>query len=195
MARTVDNSKLEGIKQNAIKLIVEKGYGGASISNIAKKAKVAEGYLYRFYKSKEELVSDLLNSKISEIADNLEESIQKSDSFAKIIELLVHGIFEMAEKSSNDIKFLYVMMNDYSFSISSTIKDRIALLCKELNEKGKSLSQIEETISDEEIYMFLVIYPIQFINLRFKKFFGNSKWTNSDIERVIAICNKSLKSN
>jgi TetR/AcrR family transcriptional regulator, repressor of fatR-cypB operon len=193
MARTIDNTKLEGIKQNAVKLIVEKGYGGASISNIAKKAKVAEGYLYRFYKSKEELVSDLLNIKISEIADNLEESIQKSNSFTEIIELLVQGIFEIAEKSSNDIMFLYVMMNDYSFSISSKIKERIAILCRELKEKGKSLGQIDDLISEEEIYMFLVIYPIQFINLRIKKFFGTSKWTENDIEHVIHICNKSLK--
>jgi AcrR family transcriptional regulator len=195
MARTIDNTKLEAIKQNAIKLIVENGYGGASISSIAKKAKVAEGYLYRFYKSKEELVSDLLNSKITEIADNFEESIQKRDSFTKIIELLIYGIFEMAEKSPNDIKFLYVMMNDYSFSISSKIKERIANLCKELNQKGKSLDQIDKLIRDEEIYMFVVIYPIQFINLRIKKFFGESKWTKEDIERVITICNKSLQGN
>ena len=193
MARTIDNTKLESIKQSAIKMIVEKGYGGASISSIAKKAKVAEGYLYRFYKSKEELVSDLLNSKISEIADNLEESIQKSTSFSEIIELLVKSIFKIADKSSNDIKFLYVMMNDYSFSINSKIKDRIAILCKELMDKGKSLGQISDLISEEELYMFLVIYPIQFINLRNKKFFGNSKLNAEDIEKVISICNKALK--
>ena len=194
MARTIDNTKLEGIKLNAIKLIVEKGYGGASISSIAKKAKVAEGYLYRFYKSKEELVSDLLNSKISEIIDNLEESIQKSSSFSEIIELLVKIIFRMAEKSSNDIKFLYVMMNDYSFTISSKVKERIATLCKELMDKGKFLGQVDQLISEEEMYIFLVIYPIQFINLRIKKFFGNSNWTNEDVDRLIGICNKSLKS-
>jgi len=194
MARTIDNTKLEGIKLNAIKLIVEKGYGGASISSIAKKAKVAEGYLYRFYKSKEELVSDLLNSKISEIIDNLEESIQKSSSFSEIIELLVKSIFRMAEKSSNDIKFLYVMMNDYSFTISSKVKERIAILCKELMDKGKFLGQVDQLISEEEMYIFLVIYPIQFINLRIKKFFGNSNWTNEDVDRLIGICNKSLKS-
>jgi AcrR family transcriptional regulator len=193
MARIIDNTKLEGIKLNAIKLIVEKGYGGASISNIAKRAKVAEGYLYRFYKSKEELVSDLLNTKISEIADNLEDSIQKSDSFSEIIELLVKSIFKISEKSSNDIKFLYVMMNDYSFSINSKIKDRIAVLCKELLDKGKSLNQIDELITEEELYMFLVIYPIQFINLRNKKFFGSTKLTVEDIEKVISVCNKTLK--
>ena len=193
MARTIDNNKLESIKQNAVKLIAENGYGGASISSIAKKAKVAEGYLYRFYSSKEELVSDLLNSKISEIADNLEDSIKKSESFAEIIELLVRSIFKIANKSSNDIKFLYVMMNDYSFSIHSGIKDRIATLCSELLNKGKTLDQINPQITEEELYMFLVIYPIQFINLRHKKLISSAKLSTEDVQRVISICVNTLK--
>jgi AcrR family transcriptional regulator len=193
MARSVDNKKLEGVKHSAIKLIVERGYGGASISSIAKSAKVAEGYLYRFYKSKEELVSDLLNSKINEIADNLEESIKNSRSFDNIIELLIRGVFRMAKKSSNDIKFLYVMMSDYSFTVHSNIKERIRLLCMEASEKGRELNQLDELISIEELYMFTVIYPIQFINLRLKNFFGVSKWTDEGIERMIKICSKTLK--
>jgi len=193
MARSIDITKLESIKQNAVKLIVEKGYGGASISNIAKKAKVAEGYLYRFYKSKEELVSDLLNSKINEIADNLEDSILKSESFDHIIELLIRGIFTIAKKSTNDIKFLYVMMNDYSFSITSSIKERIRVLCEEARDKGSELGELDEMIKVDELYMFAVIYPIQFINLRLKGFFGENSWTEEDIERMIKICIKTFK--
>ncbi len=193
MARSIDYTKLEGVKQSAVKLIVEKGYGGASIANIAKKANVAEGYLYRFYKGKEELVSDLLNSKINEIADNLEESIKNSQSFDEIIELLIRGVFQIAKKSADDIKFIYVMMNDYSFSVHSNLKERIRLLCNEANEKGRELHQPDELISVEELYMFAVIYPIQFINLRLKNFFGVSKWTEKDIERMIKICSKTLK--
>jgi TetR/AcrR family transcriptional regulator, repressor of fatR-cypB operon len=193
MARTIDNTKIEGVKQNAIKLIVENGYGGASISNIAKKAKVAEGYLYRFYKSKEELVLDLLNSKIEEIADNIEESIMKSESVHQIIDLLVKSIFKIATKSSDDIKFLYVMMNDYSFSMTNKIRERIRNLCIEVKEKGLNLGELDIQTSEEEIYMIMVIYPIQFINLRLKSIFGISKWTSEDIERLINICSKSLK--
>ena len=193
MARNIDYTKLEGVKQSAIKLIVEKGYGGASISSIAKRAKVAEGYLYRFYKGKEDLISDLLNSKINEIADNLEASIKRSQSFDEIIELLIRGIFKIARKSANDIKFIYVMMNDYSFSVHSNIKERIRILCKEANDKGRELGQLDGLIGVDELYIFAVIYPIQFINLRLKSFFGTNKWTEEDIERVIKICNKTLK--
>jgi len=189
MARKIDINKIEGIKQSAVKLIVENGYGGASISKIAQKAQVAEGYLYRFYKSKEELILDLLNSKIEEIADNLEESLKNSESVEQIINMLVKGIFNMAAKSVDDVKFLYVMMSDYSFSMTDKIRERIRTLCTGVKEKGVSLGEL-----DEDIYMLLVIYPIQFINLRLKSIFGVSKWTAADIEKVINICIKTLKS-
>jgi AcrR family transcriptional regulator len=193
MAKTVDNSKIEGVKQNTIKLIVENGYGGASISNIAKKAQVAEGYLYRFYKSKEELVLDLLNSKIEEIADHIEELIKDSESVYQIIEQFIKGIFRMAAKSINDIKFLYVMMNDYSFAMTDKIRERIRSLCKEVKEKGLKLGELDIQTTEEEIFMFLLVYPIQFINLRIKNFFGKNKWSSEDIDKVISICTKTLK--
>jgi len=194
MARKIDINKIEGIKQSAVKLIVENGYGGASISKIAQKAQVAEGYLYRFYKSKEELILDLLNSKIEEIADNLEESLKNSESVEQIINMLVKGIFNMAAKSVDDVKFLYVMMSDYSFSMTDKIRERIRTLCTGVKEKGVSLGELDSKIGEEDIYMLLVIYPIQFINLRLKSIFGVSKWTAADIEKVINICIKTLKS-
>lgn len=190
MARSVNYKKLEDVKRSAMQLIVEKGYGGASISQIAKKAQVAEGYLYRFYKSKEDLVSDLLNTKVNEIANKLDEAIQNSESLSEIIELLVRSIFEIANKSKTNIQFMYVMMNDYSFSVNSTIKERIKLLCTEANNFGTKLKQLDTLMDIEELYIFAVIYPIQFINLRLKNFFGTNNWSNKDIEKLIKVCNK-----
>jgi hypothetical protein len=85
------------------------------------------------------------------------------------------------------------MMSDYSFSVNSNLKERIRLLCVEARGKGRELDQLDELISIEELYMFVVIYPIQFINLRLKNFFGVNKWTGQDIERMIKICSKTLK--
>jgi AcrR family transcriptional regulator len=193
MARNIDNTKIEGIKQSAIQLIVENGYGGASISKIAKKAKVAEGYLYRFYKSKEELVIDLLNAKIEEIANNIEESILKSESINQVVDFIIKWFFKMGEDSSSDVKFLYVMMNDYSFTMGDKIRKRIRELCAELIEKGIKLGELDKKTSEEDLYMFMVIYPIQFINLRMKSIFGKNKWNSSDIDKVINNCTKILK--
>jgi hypothetical protein len=38
-----------------------------------------------------------------------------------------------------------------------------------------------------------VIYPIEFINLRMKGFFGQTGWTNEDQKRVAAFSINALK--
>jgi AcrR family transcriptional regulator len=72
MAKLADESKLMRIKEAAIALIAENGYGEATISSIASKADVAVGYLYRYYSGKEQLVSDMLDEKIRDLAGQLE---------------------------------------------------------------------------------------------------------------------------
>ncbi len=193
MARLIDHTKLENVKKSAMQLIVQKGYGGASISSIAKKAKVAEGYLYRFFKSKEELVISLLNSKLEQIADNVEEALKHSSSVEEIVSLIVRNIFCIAKKSKTDIKFMYVMMNDYNFSVHTDLRERIMNLLIEANRRGHEQNHLDENVGIDELFLFTVIYPIQFINLRLKNFFGQNEWTEQDIENLINICNKTLK--
>ena len=52
--RITDTNKIERIKTETKILIVEKGYHGASIAEIAIRADVSDGYLYRHYKNKSE---------------------------------------------------------------------------------------------------------------------------------------------
>ncbi len=193
MARLVDHTKIENVKKSAMQLIVQKGYGGASISSIAKKAKVAEGYLYRFFKSKEELVISLLNSKLEQIADNVEEALKKSSSVEEVVSLIIKNIFHIAKKSKTDIKFMYVMMNDYNFSVHTDLRKRIMTLLIEANQRGHEQNHLDDNIGIDELFLFTVIYPIQFINLRLKNFFGENEWTEQDVEHLINICNKTLK--
>ncbi len=192
MARSIDQSKLERIKLATMELLVEKGYGGASISEIAKRADVAEGYLYRYYSSKYELVNDLLYSNINEILVQFEELLSTSSSIKTVIEKLVTRFFDMAINNPLIIKFLYVLMSDYSFSISTEQRKKIIELCRMANEKGQQVNEIRSDIQADEIYLITVIYPIQFINLRFKKYFDDNILSRNDLERVINTCIKAL---
>ncbi len=167
MARLTDHSKLEKIKQSAM--------------------------LYRFFKSKEELTLNLLNSKIEDIANHVENSLKQSSSFKEIISFIITDIFKIAENSHTDIKFMYVMMNDYNFSVHSDLKERITGLIKEAYKIGKDTNQADPRLNLEDIFIFTVVYPIQFINLRLKNFFGNKTWTQEDIDNIIDICIKTLK--
>ena len=118
MARLIDGSKLTRIHSATLELVVEKGYGGASISAIAKKAGVAEGYLYRFYSSKQDLVTSLLRTNINQLIVRLNEFLGLHPNIIKVIELLIGELFVLAETVQDEIRFIHVLMHEYNFQIS-----------------------------------------------------------------------------
>ena len=52
MARITDQNKIQRLKQSTMKLVVEKGFGGASAALISNDAQVASGYFYMHYEGK-----------------------------------------------------------------------------------------------------------------------------------------------
>lgn len=192
MARIIDETKLERIKLAAIELIVSNGYGGASISKIAKMAGVAEGYLYRHYPSKQELVKDLLRSNLNQIVETLEQSQKESEELTKIFEIVIRLFFNFAKTEPHRIKFLFALMNDYNFVIDEEIKSKIISHCVAIKKIGLAHNQLDPQISEEDIYLFGVSYPIVFINHRIKNYFDTSELDEDAIQKVLRIVIKAL---
>lgn len=194
MARIVDTSKLDSIKEVTLHMVVEKGYGGASIGEIAKKAGVADGYLYRFYKSKEELVNDLFFNAVGDIMDNLEKLMKDETlTVSSIVEKLIQYLFDMANKQPQKIKFLFVLMHEYKFNLEKEQQKKIMQLCHQLKLKGEITNEISPDTDEEIIYLMCVSLPIQYINLRFKRFFNRSELTKKQLKSILSVCLKSLK--
>jgi len=193
MARSIDETKIERIKEATIHMVVSKGFGNASISEIARKAGVAEGYLYNFYKSKTELVETLLHYHVSKLTDKLESLLASKLTVRELLEQFIMELFIIAKDNPEEIKFIYVLMNDYNFKVQDEQRAKIFELCKQVKEKGLLSKEIREDIDEEEIYLIGVTYPIQFINLRLKNFFYRSELGKGEIEKVMRICNNSLK--
>ncbi len=193
MPKAVDEGKILRIKEAAIELIVKNGYGGASISAIAKKAKVAEGYLYRHYSGKLDLVEDLLYTRLNVLIEELEHYIETSESTSEIIELLTERLFEMAKKNSAHIKFIHVLTHDYNFQVQDRQRKKIKSLCSKFIKKGIENREINSNITEEQIYLMTVVYPLEFINLRLKKFFTSKNCTKAEKSQLINFCITALK--
>lgn len=193
MARLIDESKLTRIHAATLALVVENGYGGASISAIAKKAGVAEGYLYRFYNSKQELVISLLYTKINHLIVRLKYFLTQYPDINEVIKLLICEIFILAETVQDEIRFIHVLMHDYNFQISESQREEIKLLCERVIETGVKNRELNPNLSPEEVYTMGIVYPIEFINLRIKGFFGSKGWSVDEKRKVIDFCLNSLK--
>jgi len=193
MARLIDETKIERIRNATIEMVVDKGFVGASISEIAKKAGVAEGYLYRFYKGKSELIDDLLFSNLNELMNKQEEFLDDLHTVKDIFEQQIRVLFEMANNYPERVKFLFVLMHDYNFIIQESQRNRIIDLCKRVKEKGLAMNEIDRTTNEEEIFLLGFTYPIEFINLRFKSIFNHTALGEKEIQRVLKVCINAIK--
>jgi len=193
MARVIDEGKIERIREATIEFVVQNGYGGAAISSIARRAGVAEGYLYRFHRSKHELVTELLYSKVAQIIEKLEILLNTCPGMKEVIFGLIGEFFKMATDTPEQIKFMHVLMHDYNFQISDDQRQQIKSLCEKVVQTGIANGEINKTITAEEAYGMVVIYPLEIINLRMKGFFGNHNWTTEDQNRIAEFSINALK--
>jgi len=193
MARITDQTKIERLKQSTMKLVVERGFGGASAMLIAKDAKVAAGYFYMHYSGKYEMVNTLLQDVYQEIVDKLKELTQENYPFSETIDKMIRHIFAIASAEPIKMKFLYVLTNDYSFVVDAGIRKNIFDVIIQLKELGHTERTLDQTITEDDLYLILFINTIQFINQRFKKSTKRVKFSKADEDHLLYLINKILK--
>ena len=115
--------KRELIIQTAIKLFTENGFDNTSTASITKKAKVATGTLFHYFKNKKELISEAyLDTKrefFAEIKKNLSEEDSTENSIRKIFaDTILWGV-------SNPQKIRFLLQFSSSPYISSITRKKI----------------------------------------------------------------------
>ncbi len=193
MARNTDPLRLDNIHKATMHMVVKNGYGGASVSSIAKQAGVAEGYLYRFYKGKAELVNDLFYKVLSEVADHMEKVLIHAQNIDEVLDELLDQMLKLTHNTPEKIMFLYKLMHDHNFRMDDNLRDRIFGICKYFREFGAQTGQVDPEISEENIYLLCVAYPISFINSRLKGLFYTQKLDKEELIDVKSLILKSLK--
>jgi len=193
MARNTDPTRIEKIHQATMHMVVQNGYGGASVSSIARQAGVAEGYLYRFYKGKSELVNGLFYKVLSEVANHMEEVLQRSQSIGEVLDELLYQLLKLTHSTPEKMMFLYKLMHDPTFRMDDCLRDRIFTICSSFRKLGTATGQMDPQISEENIYLLCVAYPISFINARLKGLFYTQKLDEEELVSVKSLILKSLK--
>ena len=195
MARITDINRIKRLKDSTMKLVVEKGFGGASASMIALDAKVASGYFYMHYKGKYEMVNALLQDVFQEAVHKIEEFIESEHSFSHIVNQIVDYIFNMAIEDPVKIKFLHVLSNDYNFVFDDEVRNKLLGFLNRLKVLGKNTNSLDPNINEGDLYQLLIVNTIQYINFRFIFFESNGELTNEEKEHILYIIHKVLRKN
>ncbi|NOU86205.1 TetR family transcriptional regulator [Paenibacillus sp. LMG 31460] len=64
----------ENIRTAAMEIFIERGYHDASIDDVVKKAGVSKGLMYNYYRGKEELLEEMVQNRIEEIIQVMQEA-------------------------------------------------------------------------------------------------------------------------
>jgi TetR/AcrR family transcriptional regulator, repressor of fatR-cypB operon len=116
MPRQRDENKIGLIRAAALKLVIQTGFSGLKMQDVAKEAGIATGTLYIYYPSKEDLINELFVETKREIANVMLSPENQSNTFYETFKKMWFSYFEFCVK--NPEKMLFVEQFLYSGLIS-----------------------------------------------------------------------------
>lgn len=138
------DKKKKKIFDAALKLFGERGFHEATMEKIAELAGVAKGTVYIFFKSKEDLIDQLLLEKSQEIVSKFSEIFSREDNIISQIQETIECYLDFIEKNHVLYRIIQserivrrtgnkALFYDYLISNLPMIKERIV----SLNKKGE----------------------------------------------------------
>lgn len=130
------SEKGKNILNNASQEFAEKGFHDASVDNIAAKAGVGKGTVYRHFGSKEALFLEVSRGSFTEFLKSIEESIEQKSFGEMVLEILnavtqhhyenrhaIQIIFHYISKMLNDSEWRekFIKFSDYEFEMLKKI--------------------------------------------------------------------------
>ena len=107
-----ENTKLPAVMRAALHLFVKKGIDGTTIKDIAKEAGVAEGALYRHFKSKDDLAWHLFSAHLKQFTDELTTKVFADTGAQARIRTFVQESFAAYE--SDPELYTYLILREHS---------------------------------------------------------------------------------
>ena len=123
----MNTSKKEKILETAIKIIDKEGFSALSMKRVGELVGITEPAVYRYFKSKENLINEIFTKIISIHKSITEKYSETEDELSKIEEILTSQL-EYYEKNR---EITAVIFSLDAFSYSPTIKKNITKIMKE----------------------------------------------------------------
>lgn len=103
--------KRDAILQTALGMFAEKGFAGTSTASLAKRAKVAEGTIFRHFSGKEAIFSEILVTLYHSIKRDFEAGLAASNS-KNGLDTLLFAISSFMSFAAKNRDYLAIFFND-----------------------------------------------------------------------------------
>ena len=160
LMRRKDNEKERCIKDAVIKLILQEGFHGTSISKIAKMAGVSPATVYIYFENKENMLQDIYSEVSEEIYDYLLGQIRCDMEGNQLIEMLVRSYYNYILEHREVFSFVEQFSNCPSLADSCSGKTGICNIYTLIANMKKN--QIIKDYNNDNL-LAIIFYPVKAI--------------------------------
>jgi TetR/AcrR family fatty acid metabolism transcriptional regulator len=93
--------KKDAIIQAAVSVFAEKGFYSAKVSDVAKKAGVADGTIYNYFKNKDDILISLFEKKMDYVLKQFDEALSNIPDPIKKLQLFFSTYFNIIKEDEN----------------------------------------------------------------------------------------------
>ncbi len=108
----VKEERKQLIVQSALKVFCEKGYDGATINDIVKKAKCSHGLFYHYFDTKKDIFDAVMEKRGKNMMDFLDEVLKENSNY-------VEKLYKLTEYTFDNMKKDEIFAYRYYFFVST----------------------------------------------------------------------------
>ena len=147
--------------RSARKVFREKGYNGATISDIVREAGVAQGTFYLYYSSKNAVAVSLLDDLMERIGAAVESAMKSDTSFDKKLGSMIGASFRVARQNADLYRLAFIGADETHPEMHSESPEHASILNTVTNLFSIAIDAGEMEAMDPEIAARLVIGLLQ----------------------------------
>jgi len=143
----------------ALRTFVQRGYPQTKVAEIASEAGVAEGTLYNYFPSKEDLLLALFDEKWSRIIDDIKKKLISVDNPNDQLKAIFSTVVKLFKKNRHiaelfmiDIKQSSIFLNNYTINRIVEFIDIIEEILKEGKRKGIYRKDLDTRVAKMVIF-------------------------------------------
>jgi TetR/AcrR family fatty acid metabolism transcriptional regulator len=152
--KTNRTGKRARILDAAVKVFAEHGFHAATVAQIAREAGVADGTIYLYFKSKDDLLLRLFDEKMTDLVEEAREALAKEPDAPARLKRFIQLHLSLVEKNPDLASVLIVELRQSAQFLKAADRAKLAAyldLVAEVVDAGQERGELDKGISSQVI--------------------------------------------
>lgn len=174
-------STREKIVLSAVELFIQQGIARTTTKEIAASAGVAEGSIYRYFRSKDEMAWQIFDEYHQKLANQLNASIQNQSKILNKVEAMVNCFLSMADDDWLMFRYYLTSQHTHMARVSDEVLTPYKVIISVIQEASKNKEII---VSDEGVIAAMLMGAVHQIGIN--KIYGRIAGKLKDRNQVVS---------